>query len=407
MAFYDIAAKQQRISPIKEMMQARSQMDAHKLNQQSIQKNEIQMPYVEQLTQQSVRKGELDIEDAETRMPHLRRQLEQQEELTDQQIDLTGEQVKAATRQRKHQEAISSGKYSDEELSELFPIRHMAYKAAQAAAQQDMSEQVKEQIALIRSANGSDPEAMASAYNELLGSEEAAELSKILPQATAENIEKILYGLEDAMDTGSKDTMSRLMDAYEKYKALGKDDLAAIALEAITNMGNRYRTSGTQLERTAQINFGEYPSPMAAQTKYDELKDLLKFEREKLIGGALARISPTGQLYGGTNMQELADENPEEYNRLVQDMTLATRAFGMLTPEEQAKYLELDAHIQKKITRPSGDATAAEATAGRDSQYKQTDTLHGKDYTVGEPYEIDGKNYIYRGGVDHSFDLVE
>ena len=79
MAQYDIAAATRRISPVQEMMQYGLQQDARKINALNIQKAEIQMPYVEQLTQQQVRQNELGIEEAETRMPFLKTQLEQQQ----------------------------------------------------------------------------------------------------------------------------------------------------------------------------------------------------------------------------------------------------------------------------------------------------------------------------------------
>ena len=98
MAQYDIAAATRRVSPVQEMMQYGLQKDARKINALNIEKAEIQMPYVEQLTQQQVRRGELGIEEAETRMPFLKTELEQKEEMTGLQIDQMHRQAKQQQR---------------------------------------------------------------------------------------------------------------------------------------------------------------------------------------------------------------------------------------------------------------------------------------------------------------------
>jgi hypothetical protein len=264
MAQYDIAAATRRISPVQEMMQYGLQQDARKINALNIQKAEIQMPYVEQLTQQQVRQNELGIEEAETRMPFLKTQLEQQQEMTDLQIDQMHREAKAQQRFTNFQEAYSSGQYSPQELRKTFPIEWGQQRLSEV---QTMLQEQRVLTSELEKILAFPEDQQAAAYNAAVsqygGEGKMPPYESLGPQGLREIVR--------ATTQRSRSAVSELISDLEYYRSLGTtegDHLASIIERYLekTISGNP-----TQMEALASANWPGESNPVQKQMDFQSL----------------------------------------------------------------------------------------------------------------------------------------
>lgn len=367
MAGYNIAGNMRRVSPVQDILRTRAAGDTHKLNQLSIERAEIQMPYVEQLTQQQVRGNELDIRKAEitnkaaeTELPYLERNLQQREEATDLQIDIASESAKKMARDREFQEAISSEKYTQEQLETMFPERWSNHTIKQMQLQTAAIDKVKSHLGVIRSSG--NPAAMVDAYNRVI-SGLPKDQQGTYPKFTAENIEAGLAEMEHNMDTTSNSTFSQIADDYERYKLSGNDDLAAVALKNLEALAARGSLSGTQAERAANELFSWAPSPRAAYERWTDLKRKISVARETFVKRGIG-LKPTDEMWGQVSLYTLQDTNPEAVAGLLQEFDSVAHAG--LGKDDLAWYSEAQSRINSMTTIPGSEATDTE----RPSQYE-------------------------------------
>lgn len=258
MAQYDIAAATKRISPVQEMMQYGLQQDARKINALNIEKAEIQMPYVEQLTQQQVRRGELGIQEAETRMPYLESQLDQAKRLTEIQIDQAGENLKTSQNARLFTEALKSGKHSPDQLKKAFPMEWANYRTRELTNQITAFRQVGQELAAIRRLP--QDEQVAALQQAISG--QPKQVQQIFGRVTTpEQIRQ----MDRAINQQARSQQGELFMMLEEYRAMGTEegDYMAGVIERMLErqaMGNP-----TQLEALAMSNFPNSSNPVQDQ----------------------------------------------------------------------------------------------------------------------------------------------
>lgn len=274
MASYNIAANTKRISPVQEMLQARAQNDAHEINQLNIDRAEIEMPYVKQLTEQKVRANELSIEAAETNLGHLERSLQQQETQRDQAIKMQGNALEEQERVKAYQEAVASDT-PPEALKKVWPDLYRKDRQSELEANVAAADAFEREFEIIQAQptlEGREREMARAIANQ---PDEVKQMYAGIDLSDAG-----LARLRQAQNASQQTNITTLIDqiaiAKGEWERTGDPEDKAfyeMLRMQLQNIGSSRTGSGTRPERVAATNFPNSSNSMNDQAHYDTISE--------------------------------------------------------------------------------------------------------------------------------------
>ncbi len=361
MAQFNYAANVRDYSPVKMMLEGRRATDQHKLAQQDIERGEITMPYVKQLTEQKVALQEQAIERGEIEKEFYKTQLEQDQTMRQQAIDAQSYALEEAESQKQFNEALRSGLYSDEELLAKYPIYGQQHYMKKSEAMSAMLDNMNESLAALRM---SPPEERDARYQEMIRNA-PPEIRDILPSTYDEQ------GLNDYLSYIRKEQKfreERLFQMWEEARAAYAANPTPENQEALDMIENMIKRSGltgvgrgTAGERYAERTFGWAENPLAAAERYDGILSRIQREQSQFVREAF-RKDDFADAMGRVDIQALRQNEPELYMEYMQEGY--AQAIANLSNEKMAEggmgdldfFLYATKQMQEQ-TAPAGTVT--------------------------------------------------
>jgi hypothetical protein len=322
------------------MLQARSQRDAHEINQLNIEKSEIQMPYVKQLTEQKVAQNELAIEEAGTRNKYLERNLQQREAAADLSISAAQDQEKTRQRQMRFDESLAevlqSGG-SPRDLRAIFPAEYMAYAEKFAASQLQGIDAMQFKLKLL---DKMPTDAGKSAYWEQSVQEMGVDLPESLQTYSPEGV----TALKQALRERGRTLTSEILNEIEWYSdPTGGNDpaMARRLLDKLDQLG-RSGIGSTKSERDVERQWGWVEAygadPKSVDVRYGEINERLEFKSESIFKDLISASAQERLLYDEMSLQQIkAEKGPEVFYETMRSAELD--AFETLSSGDKEFYM--------------------------------------------------------------------
>jgi hypothetical protein len=314
MASYNIAANTRRISPVQEMLQARGQQDAHEINQLNIERAEIEMPYVKQLTEQKVAQGEQDLADSKTRSKYLEKNLSQREEAADLSITAAQDAEKVRQRGMRFDESLSEvmkAGDSPRTLRNAYPIEYAKWAENQAATQLQGIEALTFKMKIL---DNTPTEAGKAAYWEQAVQEAGIEMPEGLQTYSPEGA----AALKKSLREHGNSVTAELLNEIEWYSdpTGGNDPAMAQRLIAKLDQLGSSSVGSTMTERQTAVLWGWTAEhgvpPAAAGARFNEIEGRLRFMSNALLKARLSSSTNERLLFDKLDLQEIKELKGEE-----------------------------------------------------------------------------------------------
>jgi hypothetical protein len=404
MAQYNIAANLRDRSPVSAMLEGRAQTDAHRINQQTIERNEITMPYVKQLTEQKVAMNEKAIEQWEIEREFYKTGLEQEQQIRSQAIEAQKYQLEQAERAKQFEEDRASGLYTDEELIDKHGMLGLDWKMQQLGVEEAEKADFVSKLRFIQS--GATPEAREAIYQQVIA-DAPEDMRGYFPEQYTGH-ENTFEQMLDALDQRTKSADVQLFELYEKYSDPNHPRYNPALADNIERMiVQRSMGVGTATEREAERSFPTLgvtalEAYKAANNEYGKV--MLQHLKDSL--GPRTPMDATIANAMNYDYWINAADDPETKARLMVDFAGAQEAARV----SAGSYMDPDLvewHRQRFNDYWNRSISREEFLRREFPPKPEEDTAQdepvgdvmpdGNRYVAGREYEIGGETYIYRG----------